>query len=207
MATLRDPPTVQAAIEHLRKADRRMKRVIDAVGPFGLKFHRDRFQSLVRAIVWQQISGKAAQSIYNKLLLKLDGGRVVPETLAALSPEEFRTAGISPQKLSYLQDLSSRVLSRQVRLDKTGRMSDEAVIAELTQIKGVGEWTAQMFLIFTLGRTDVFPHADLGIRSAIKKLHGLDDLPDKTLGHKLAKPWRPYASVASWYLWRSLDAP
>lgn len=182
-----------------------MKRVIDAVGPFTLKLQRDRFKMLVRSIVWQQISGKAAQSIFNKLLLKLNGGKVTAEALSRLTPEEMRSAGISTQKLSYLQDLSARVLDGRVRLAKTGRMTDADVITELTQIRGIGEWSAQMFLMFSLGRPDVFPHADLGIRSALKKLHALDDLPDRTLSHKLAEPWRPYATVASWYLWRSLE--
>jgi DNA-3-methyladenine glycosylase II len=206
-SSLSQRDTVAAAVEHLRKNCRHLKGVIDAVGPFTLKLRRDRFESLVRAIVWQQISGKAATSIFNKLLEQLDEGRVAPETLLALTPEQFRTAGISPQKLKYLCDLATKVNAGEVRLAKIGRMTDDAVVAELTQVLGVGEWTAQMFLIFTLGRLDVFPHADLGIRSAIRKLHGLDDLPDKTLSHQLAEPWRPYASVASWYLWRSLDAP
>lgn len=203
--TLRDIAVIESAVIHLRKSDKRMKRVIDAVGPFTLKLQRDRFKMLVRSIVWQQISGKAAQSIFNKLLLKLNGGKVTAEALSRLTPEEMRSAGISTQKLSYLQDLSARVLDGRVRLAKTGRMTDADVITELTQIRGIGEWSAQMFLMFSLGRPDVFPHADLGIRSALKKLHALDDLPDRTLSHKLAEPWRPYATVASWYLWRSLE--
>jgi DNA-3-methyladenine glycosylase II len=205
MPSLRNAIVVESAVLHLRKSDKRLRRVIDTVGPFTLKLQRDRFQMLVRSIVWQQISGKAATSIFNKLVAKLEGGKVTPDALAKLSAEEMRGAGISPQKLSYLQDLTARVLDGRVRLEKTARMSDAEVIAELTQIRGIGEWSAQMFLMFSLGRPDVFPHADLGIRSALRKLHELDDLPDRTLSHKLAEPWRPYATVASWYLWRSLD--
>ena len=205
MPSLRNAVVVESAVLHIRKSDKRLRKVIDTVGPFTLKLQRDRFQMLVRSIVWQQISGKAATSIFNKLVAKLDGGKVTAEALAKLSPEDMRTAGISPQKLSYLQDLTARVLDGRVRLDKTARLTDAQVIAELTQIRGIGEWSAQMFLMFSLGRPDVFPHADLGIRSALRKLNELDDLPDRTLSHKLAEPWRPYATVASWYLWRSLD--
>jgi DNA-3-methyladenine glycosylase II len=113
--------------------------------------------------------------------------------------------GVSPQKSGYLLDLADGVMSGEVRLDRMSRMPDDEVIEALVQVKGIGIWTAQMFLIFSLGRPDVFPHDDLGVRSAIRNLYGLDDLPTKEVSHKIATPWRPYASVASWYCWRSLE--
>jgi DNA-3-methyladenine glycosylase II len=111
--------------------------------------------------------------------------------------------GLSAQKASYLHDLSAKVASGVVQLRRVGRMTDEDVITELTQVRGIGVWTAQMFLMFSLGRLDVFPHDDLGIRTALKRLYGLGELPDRELSHKIAAPWRPYATIASWYCWRS----
>jgi DNA-3-methyladenine glycosylase II len=195
--------TIFKARRHLRKRDPVMRRLIDIVGPFTLKVQRDRFQMLVRSIIAQQISWKAAGSIRGRLEQLIAPKRVAPHTLAALTIPELRSAGVSPQKASYLHDLAAKVDSGVVRLDRTGRMADDAVIAELVQVKGIGVWTAQMFLMFSLGRLDVFPHADLGIRSALRKLYGLKDLPDREASFEIAKPWRPYATIASWYCWRS----
>jgi DNA-3-methyladenine glycosylase II len=125
--------------------------------------------------------------------------------VAALSTQQLRAAGLSPQKTSYLHDLAAKVRDGTVRLDRVHRMSDEEVIAELIQVKGIGVWTAQMFLMFSLGRPDVFPHDDLGIRAALRKLYGLADLPRREESLAIAEPWRPYATIACWYCWRSLD--
>jgi DNA-3-methyladenine glycosylase II len=123
-----------------------------------------------------------------------------------LPDDELRAAGISPQKLNYIRDLCENVLDGRLILNHIGRKSDEGVIEELIQVKGIGRWTVQMFLIFSLGRLDVFPHDDLGIRTNIRNLYGLSDLPDKKISQRIAEPWRPYASVASWYCWRYGDA-
>ena len=125
--------------------------------------------------------------------------------LARFTTDELRSVGLSPQKASYVADLATKVNDGTVDLRQIGRLSDERVVETLTQVKGIGRWTAQMFLIFSLGRPDVFPHDDLGVRTAIRDRYGLDDLPDKATSHAIAAPWRPYASVASWYCWRSLD--
>jgi DNA-3-methyladenine glycosylase II len=125
--------------------------------------------------------------------------------LAQFNTDELRSVGLSARKASYVADLAAKVNNGTVRLRQIGRLSDEAVVESLTQVKGIGRWTAQMFLIFSLGRPDVFPHDDLGVRTAIRDQYGLDELPDKTTSHSIAAPWRPYASVASWYCWRSLD--
>jgi DNA-3-methyladenine glycosylase II len=196
-----------AALVHLRSADPVMRRLIEAVGPFTLRPQRDRFRMLVRSIVAQQISTAAARSILGRLeQLTAPEGLTAP-SLARFTAEELRSAGVSPQKASYLLDLVRHVNEGTLELRTIGRLSDEQVIQQLTPVKGIGRWTAQMFLIFSLGRLDVFPHDDLGVRSAIRLHYGLSELPDKTASQAIALPWRPYASVASWYCWRSLELP
>lgn len=197
--------SIRLARLHLRKRDPVMRRLIDDVGPFTLRLDRDRFRMLVRSIISQQISGKAAQSIRMRLEALVAPEKISPHNLAALSVDELRSAGVSPQKASYLHDLAAKVDAGTVRLHRIPRMSDDEVIAELVQVKGIGVWTAQMCLMFSLGRLDVFPHDDLGIRSALKNLYGLADLPDKQASIEIASPWRPYATIASWYCWRSHD--
>jgi DNA-3-methyladenine glycosylase II len=196
---------IQQALRHLRKADLVMRDVIRKAGPFTMRPRRNRFQSLVFSILAQQISGKAAASIRARLIEYVKPEEISANTIARLSPEELRGVGVSLQKSQYLLDLANRVASGHLRLDRLGRLPDEEVIEALIQVKGIGVWTAQMFLIFSLGRLDVFPHDDLGVRVALRNLYGLEELPNKEVGHRIAEPWRPYASVASWYCWRSLE--
>lgn len=198
-------PQIQSARRHLRATDPVMKAIIDAVGPYTLRFERDRFAMLVRSIISQQISTSAARAIRKRLMDLVGADGLTPESLARYTTDELRSVGLSPQKASYVADLAAKVNDGTVNLRQIGRLSDEAVVDSPTQVKGIGRWTAQMFLIFSLGRPDVFPHDDLGVRTAIRDRYGLDDLPDKTTSHSIAAPWRPYASVASWYCWRSLD--
>lgn len=207
---------VSAAIRHLQQVDPVMKGLIAQAGPFTLKPKRDRFGMLVRSIVSQQISTKAAKSIHARLMESLGSdplglrssgaGKVTPLLLISRTPEELREVGLSGQKVSYLRDLAERTLDGRLRLDRIGRLSDDEAIEHLIQVKGIGRWTAQMFLMFSLGRLDVFPHDDFGVRSGIRNLYGLSDLPDKRLSQEIAAPWTPYRTVASWYCWRSLDA-
>jgi DNA-3-methyladenine glycosylase II len=196
---------IQQALRHLRRQDPVMREVIRKAGPFTMRLRRNRFQSLVFSILGQQISGKAAASIRGRLIDHLKPEQISPQTIAGLTPATLRTLGVSPQKSGYLLDLAERVLSGEVRLNRMSRLPDQDVIDSLIQVKGIGVWTAQMFLIFSLGRPDVFPHDDLGVRSAIRNLYGLEDLPTKEISHEIATPWRPYASIASWYCWRSLE--
>ncbi len=182
-----------------------MKAMIDAVGPYTLRFERDRFTMLVRSIISQQISTSAARAIRKRLMDLVGADSLAPGSLARYTIDELRSVGLSSQKASYVADLAAKVNDGTVDLRQIGRLSDEGVVGSLTQVKGIGLWTAQMFLIFSLGRPDVFPHNDLGVRTAIRDRYGLDDLPDKTTSHAIATPWRPFASVASWYCWRSLD--
>lgn len=195
---------IRKARRHLRAADPVMKTIIDAVGPFTLGLERNRFRMLICSIISQQISGSAAASIFSRLR-KMVGPELNAASLGQFSIEELRSVGLSPQKASYVTDLVQKVNDGTVNLRQIGRLSDEQVIEQLVQVKGIGRWTAQMFLIFSLGRLDVFPHDDLGVRSAIRDNYGLADLPDKDTAIKIAEPWRPYATVASWYCWQSLD--
>jgi len=201
------PAMIEDALAHLRSGDPIMGRLIEGVGPFALKPRRNRFHTLVKAIVSQQISTAAARSVLAKLEAACEPEGLSPEAISRLSPTRMRAAGLSKQKQAYLKDLALYVQQRLLRLERMGRMHDEEVIAELIAVKGIGRWTAQMFLIFTLGRPDIFPHDDLAVRTAIKRAYGLDELPNKALAHKIAEPWRPYATVASWYCWRSLALP
>ena len=195
----------QAAIRHLRRADPVMAKLIGRVGEFQLKLERNRFKMLARSIISQQISTAAARSIRGRLEALVAPKHLTAETVARLSREQLRSAGLSPQKSEYLHALAAAVTGRTLRLDQATRMTDDELIDHLTAVKGIGRWTAQMFLIFSLGRPDVFPHADLGVRSAIQHLYGLAELPDRDTSFAVAEPWRPYATAASWYLWRSLD--
>jgi DNA-3-methyladenine glycosylase II len=196
---------IRKARRHLRAADPVMKAIIDAVGPFTLGLERNRFRMLVCSIISQQISGSAAASIFKRLRTLAGPGGMNAGRLGKFTIEELRSVGLSPQKASYVTDLVQKVNEGTVSLRQIGRLSDERVIDQLTEVKGIGRWTAQMFLIFSLGRLDVFPHDDLGVRSAIRDNYGLSDLPDKETAIKIAEPWRPYATVASWYCWQSLD--
>lgn len=194
---------IQRGLRHLRKSDPIMRAVIRKAGPFRLNLRHDRFNALALAIVSQQISGKAARSIWEKL--KTIAVPLSAERIRQLSVDELRLAGLSRQKASYILDLANHVSEGRLNLNRIGRLSDEAVIESLVAVKGIGLWTAQMFLIFSLGRLNVLPHADLGVRMAIQKLYGLDELPNRETCHRIAEAWRPYASIATWYCWRSLE--
>lgn len=202
-----DPRQIETGLKHLRAADPIMRNLIERIGPFRLRTQPNRFRSLVRAIIAQQISGSAARSIHQRLQRHLAPRRITAKNLAGLTTPQMRAVGLSPQKSAYLSDLANKIVSGQVRLKNLAKLPDEKVIDELIQVKGIGVWTAQMFLIFSLARLDVFPYADLGIRSALRNLYRLDELPDMETSHAIAQPWRPFASLGSWYCWRSLELP
>jgi DNA-3-methyladenine glycosylase II len=172
-----------------------------------MQYREPSFQTLVRSIVYQQLSGKAASTIFNRLIAAAKADPLTPEAVLRLRPARMRTLGLSKQKLTYIRELARMTRDGLVRFDHAESTEDEAVIEHFTQVKGVGVWTAQMFLIFALRRPDILPTGDLGVRAAIKKAYNLAELPTPAEMEKIAASWRPYCSVASWYLWRSLDNP
>ena len=203
-------PDYQSARRALMRQDPVLGAIIKKHGACGLGAARDRFDHfamLVRAIVFQQLSTKAATTIHGRLIESLPGATLSLQGLAALTDEQMRAAGISRQKAGYLRDLCEKVSSGAVPLDALDAMADEEVIAALTKVKGIGRWSAEMFLIFRLQRPDVLPLGDLGILTAIQKAYRLRKKPTAARMARIGEAWKPYRSVASWYLWRSLESP
>jgi DNA-3-methyladenine glycosylase II len=195
-----------AAVKHLRRVDPHLRSIIDRVGPCRLEPHMDRFSALVRSIVSQQISSKAAASI-NRRLVDLGGEPHDPVRLIELGEVRLRTVGLSSAKARYVLNLAEAVANGQLPLDQfDDSWDDEAITQALTAIKGIGVWTAEMFLIFALNRPDILPTSDLGVRVGLRDRHGLAELPKPRDCHVLAEPWRPYRTIASWYLWKGTDA-
>ena len=184
-----------------------MAGLIARVGPCRLETRRTgtHYDALVRSIVYQQLSGKAAGTILRRFTELYPGKRPRAELVLATEEALMRGAGLSRQKMGYLRDLSARVADRSLPLAHLGRLGDDAIIEHLVQVKGIGRWTVQMFLMFRLGRPDVLPELDLGVQSAIQLAYGLKKRPGPKDVLRIGEPWRPYASVASWYLWRSLE--
>lgn len=192
------------AVRHLRKCDPILCAIIDQVGPFRMQYRDPTFEALVRSIVFQQLNGKAARSIFDRLVASA-GGAITPESILKLTTTEMRAVGLSKQKLSYIRDLAQRTHSGEVDFLALSSLTDDEVIATLTKVKGIGEWTAHMFLIFALQRPNVLPTGDYGVRAAIKRAYRKRKLPTPAAMERLAKSWHPYCSVAAWYLWRSMD--
>lgn len=214
-AAKRSPParrsaSTKRAISHLRDADPVLGALIDIVGPLkdareGRPDREDHYGALVRSIAGQQLSVLAARAIYGRLTARFGGRPPTPGEILADDPEELRAAaGFSRAKVSYLRSLAEHVISGELELERLDELSDEEVIAELTAVKGLGVWTAHMFLMFHLERPDVLAVGDLGIRRAIERAYGLDGLPDARYMEELAEPWRPHRTLACRYLWRSL---
>ncbi len=218
---------MRKAVLHLKKADPVLRAIIERVGPCRMTFREPTFHSLARAIAYQQLNGKAALTIFNRLAA-LAGDPLTPEGILKLTPEQMRAVGLSKQKSSYLLDMADRAHRGELNFSRVLTMSEDEVIEHLTQVKGVGVWTAHMFLMFTLQRPNILPTGDFGIRMAMFK-HYLDKrsagngstqtaktsarklktrkitLPTPAQMEKIAKAWAPYRSIACWYLWRSLD--
>ena len=198
---------LERARRALMRRDPVLGRIIKARGPCGLRVDReaDIFCGLVQAIISQQLSTKAAATIHGRVLALLpDGGPATPAGFEPIAESDLRAAGLSRQKVAYIRDLSRKALDGTLQTDALASMDDEAVIAELTKIKGIGRWTAEMILIFRLARPDVLPVGDLGIVKAAQKAYGLRKPPDAKRLLAIGERWKPYRSVASWYLWASL---
>ena len=215
---------MRKAVNHLKKSDSVMRAIIASIGPCRMQFSPPEFHSLAEAIVYQQLHGKAAETIF-KRVAALTGEPLTPEGILKLSSEQMRGAGLSKQKSAYLRDLAEKTSSGLLDLARLPELPDAEVVEHLTQVKGIGVWTAQMFLMFTLKRENVLPTGDFGVRMAIYK-HYLEAqrakaakksstaknrrkrkirLPSPEQMEKIAKRWEPYRSVACWYLWQSLD--
>ena len=200
--------SMRKALQHLKSADPVMNRIIEAVGPCKISYREPEFETLVRSIVYQQLSGKAAGTIYGRLSdATARDGKIQPSSILKLREEGMRPFGISGQKGRYITDLAEKTVNREIQFKKLPAMEDTEIIEHLTQVKGVGVWTVQMFLMFALRRPDVLPTGDLGIRTSITRAYGLEAPATITQMEQIAVPWRPFRTFACWYLWRMLDGP
>ena len=192
------------AIEHLRRSDPVLAGIIGRVGDYAIRFRNPDFETLVKSIVFQQLSGRVATVIFGRLTAAA-GGRLTPESILKLRPSKMRALGLSTQKTAYIRDLARHTRDKRLIFEDLPGLADDDVIERVTRVKGIGVWTAHMFLIFALRRHDILPTGDLGIRNAIRRAYNLPDLPTPAEMERMAERWRPYCSVASWYLWRSLE--
>jgi DNA-3-methyladenine glycosylase II len=198
----------RAAVAHLKRVDPRLAAVVRTVGPcrFTPRAEGTHFEALARAIVYQQLSGKAAGTIHGRFHALYGGRAPEPAELLATPDETLRAAGLSRQKLAYLRDLAARVDAGDLPLHAVDAMADDEALVALMRVKGIGRWTAQIFLMFRLGRPDVLPELDLGVQKGVQLAYGLRKLPSPKQVQRIAEPWAPWRTVASWYLWRLLDA-
>ena len=195
---------MRKAILHLKKADPVLCAIIERVGPYRMEYGEPTFHSLAESILYQQLNSKAAVVIFGRFT-NAAGDPVTPEGILKLSDAQMRAIGLSKQKTAYLRDLAQKTKDGLLNFERLADMSNEEVIEHLTQVKGIGVWTAHMFLMFTLKRPDILPTGDYGIQAAMKKHYRKRKWPKPKDMEKIAKSWVPYRSVACWYLWRSLD--
>jgi DNA-3-methyladenine glycosylase II len=195
---------MRKAILYLKKSDPVMRAIIERVGAYRIEYGEPTFHSLAESILYQQLNGKAAVTIF-KRFTDQTSDPVTPEGILKLTDAQMRAVGLSKQKTSYLRDLAEKTKAGLLDFRQLENLSDDEVIEHLTQVKGVGVWTAHMFLMFTLRRPDILPTGDYGVQMAIKKYYRKRKLPKPKDMEKIAKAWVPYRSIACWYLWRSLD--
>jgi DNA-3-methyladenine glycosylase II len=196
---------MKRAIVHLKKADAVLATIIERAGAYKIHYREPGFDTLVRSIVSQQLNGRAADTIFGRLQAAAKVDPLTPESILKLRPARMRSLGLSGQKMKYIRELARMTRDGEVNFEQCAALEDGAVVEHLTRVKGVGVWTVHMFLMFALRRHDVLPTGDLGIRMAMKKAYGLEDLPKPAEMEKIAAAWRPYSSVACWYMWRSLE--
>jgi len=192
------------AILHLKKSDPVLAAIIARVGPFRMEFGEPTFHSLAESILYQQLNGKAAATIFERFAA-LAGNPLTPDGVLKLTDAQMREVGLSRQKTAYLRDLAEKTRAGLLEFERMAEMTEEDVIAHLTQVKGIGVWTAHMFLMFTLRRPDILPTGDYGIQAAIKKHYKKRKWPKPKAMQEIARPWAPYRSIACWYLWKSMD--
>lgn len=193
----------EEAIKFLKK-DPNLAKIICQVGKYRISLVKNPYRSLINAIITQQLSSAAADSI-SKKFQKLYQGYPKPIDVISTPDSKLRSAGLSQMKVTYIKDLSEKIQSKELRIRSLKDKSDEDVILHLTQVKGIGRWTAEMFLIFSLGRLDVLPVGDLGLKKGMQRLYCMPNLPEKEEIERIARRWRPYRTVATWYIWKSLN--
>jgi DNA-3-methyladenine glycosylase II len=192
------------AVRHLKRVDPILGEVIDRVGPYSVAVRRERFQALVRAIIFQQLAGRVAQTIFSRFATQVGGKKFpTPAQVLAASDDQLRQVGLSRGKMTYVRDLAAHVRDGTLNFHRFAKMDDEAIIADLTRVRGIGRWTAEMFLMFNLRRPDVLPVDDLGLRNAAGKMYALPAAPTAKELRAMGESWRPYRTAASWYLWQS----
>jgi len=195
---------MRKAVNHLKNSDPVLAAIIERVGPCRMDYDVPEFENLARSIVYQQLNGRAAATIFSRLEA-LAGQPLTPKGILGVTEAQMRAVGLSKQKLSYIRDLAAKTANGTIKFARLSEMSDEEVVEHLTQIKGIGTWTAHMFLMFALRRPDILPTGDYAIQVAFKKHYKKRKLPKPKDMEKIAKAWAPYRSVACWYLWQSLD--
>jgi DNA-3-methyladenine glycosylase II len=207
VGSLSDPRVWRKGVRHLKKNDPILARIITKARPINFELDHDHYEAIVGSIIFQQLAGAAARAILNRFK-DLYGGHL-PSPREYLSTEEskLRSSGLSPQKISYIKDLAERLESGRLNLTRLEDLSDEDAMNELDDVRGIGRWTAEMFLLFKLGRTDVLPVDDLGLRKAAKQAYRLRKLPTRERFEQLAEKWHPYSSISTLYLWRSMEKP
>ena len=193
------------AIQYLCKVDSNLEKIIKIVGKYSINIRNDPFQSLVESIIYQQLAGRAANAIYNRFINYYNNKQITPARILNSPNDNLKKVGLSNRKIDYLKDLASHVYDGRINLEELPKMNDEEIINKLVNVKGIGRWTSEMFLIFSLGRQDILPVTDLGVRKAIQKAYSLSELPKPNTMMEIGKPWRPYRSIATWYLWKSLS--
>ena len=193
------------AVQYLCKVDSNLEKIIKIVGKYSINIRNDPFQSLVESIIYQQLAGKAANAIYNRFINYYNNKQITPTLILNSHNDNLKKVGLSNRKIDYLKDLALHVYDGRINLEELPKMNDEEIINKLVNVKGIGRWTSEMFLIFSLGRQDILPVTDLGVRKAIQKIYSLSELPKPNIMMEIAKPWRPYRSIATWYLWKSLS--
>jgi len=207
VGSLADPKIWQRGVRYLKRRDSVLARIIGATGPIRFELDDDHYEAIVGSIIFQQLAGSAARAILDRFK-GLYGGRLPsPSEYLSTDTDRLRKSGLSPQKISYIRDLAERLMDGRLDLERLERLSDDEAMRELDAVRGVGRWTAEMFLIFKLGRTDVLPVDDLGLRKAAKQEYRLRKLPSRERFERLAMNWHPYSSISTLYLWRSTEKP
>lgn len=204
-ASITDRKTWNAGVLHLKKSDRTLAGLITRIKMSRVELTEDYYESLAQAMIYQQISNRAGDAILKRFKALYNGRFPSPRKFLATPEKSVRGAGISPQKYSYLVDLCKRIEDGRLKLRKFSGMHNEDIIMELDEVRGIGRWTAEMFLMFSLGRADVFPMDDLGLKKAVQKAYGLRSLPGRDKLLEISERWKPYGTIASLYLWRSQD--